>query len=291
MEILAKKKVLIMKRIAIILIILGISATVSAMQVQDTIIVPEAASAVDAGIEEDDDVIIDHNAMAAEKLAAEIIKYGRKYLGLRYRRGGTTPSGFDCSGFTSYVYGKFGYNLVHQSAGQTNDSRALPKNIKAYQPGDLCFFNGRRVGGTIGHVGIVTEIDTATNSFKFIHSSCSRGIVITDSREDYYARRFVSVRRVIPDFNKYDGPLEPDTIYNNVSEPTVASDTVAAAPVEQIVQQEQKPQPQPVYYKVKQGDTLSSIARKYHTTVAAICKLSKINQNKYLQIGQRLRVK
>lgn len=289
-----------MKRLAILLLTLSLFSAVWAfapVAVSDTIIVPDAALAVDAGLEDDDEAVVDHNAMAAEKLAAEMIKYGSKYIGLRYRRGGTTPQGFDCSGFTSYVYRKFGYNLVHQSAGQTKDSRALPKNMKAWQPGDLCFFNGRRAGGSsIGHVGIVTEIDTATNSFKFIHSSCTRGVVISDSREEYYARRFVTVRRVIPDFNKFQGSVEDDSlyIYNNVSEQKASvesTDTTKNTEVQTVPESEKKSEPQPVYYTVRKGDTLSSIARKYHTSVSAICRLSKINENKYLQIGQRLRVK
>ena len=66
---------------------------------------------------------------------------------------------------------------------------------KQLKPGDLVFFNGRKVGKRIGHVGIVTEVDTARGQFKFIHASNSRGVTESHSDEAYYKRRYVGACR------------------------------------------------------------------------------------------------
>lgn len=220
-----------------------------------------------------------------EQFADSLIAYSRKFIGTRYRSGGTTPAGFDCSGFTSYIYGKFGIELVHQSAGQVNDSRAIPKGIKAMQRGDLVFFKGRRRSG-IGHVGIITDIDTTAGIFYFIHSSNGRGIVISDSREPYYAARFVYARRVLPDFVDYAA------VYCEM--PVEICDSAVVAVADDSVTVVQQPEPEktkPVYHIIKRGDTLSSLARKYHTSVSAICKLNGIKETKILQLNERIRVR
>lgn len=224
-----------------------------------------------------------------EQFADSLIAYSRKFIGTRYRSGGTTPAGFDCSGFTSYIYGKFGIELVHQSAGQVNDSRAIPKGIKAMQRGDLVFFKGRRRSG-IGHVGIITDIDTTAGIFYFIHSSNGRGIVISDSREPYYAARFVYARRVLPDFVDYDAVYGYTPVLADDSIPAVVTDTSAV--VQPSLQPKLEPEKsEPVYHVIKRGDTLSALARRYHTSVAAICRLNGIKDTKILQLDERLRVR
>ena len=229
------------------------------------------------------------DGLRPEQFADTLISYSRKFIGTRYRGGGNTPAGFDCSGFTSFIYGKFGIELVHQSAGQVQNSRAIPKGIKAMQRGDLVFFGGRRRRG-IGHVGIITDIDTAAGIFYFIHSSNSRGIVISDSREPYYAARFVYARRVLPDFVDYDAVYGHSPVVTDNSIPVVESDTSAV--VQPSLQPKPEPEkPKPVYHVIKRGDTLSALARRYHTSVAAICRLNGIKETKILQLDERLRVR
>lgn len=79
---------------------------------------------------------------------SNIVSTGKKYLGTPYVYGGTTPSGFDCSGFTRYVYAKNGISLPRTSRAQ----RAAVKYTNNPQPGDLVFFNVG--GGAITHVAI-----------------------------------------------------------------------------------------------------------------------------------------
>lgn len=126
----------------------------------------------------------------------EILNFATKFKGVRYKLGATGPSRFDCSGFTSYVFSNFGYKLSRTSREQVNNGKTVEKS--ELLPGDLVFFNGRRAGGTrIGHVGIVTSVDTEKETFEFIHASCSQGVVVSKSTEPYYKKRYVMACRVV----------------------------------------------------------------------------------------------
>ena len=123
----------------------------------------------------------------------ELLEYAFTFLGTPYRHGAMSPRAFDCSGFTSYVYKKFGFQLDRTSGGQIADGRRISRT--ELQPGDLVFFNGRAVNRRIGHVGIVTKVKD-NNTFNFIHAA-SRGVTESNSSETYYARRYMGACRVI----------------------------------------------------------------------------------------------
>lgn len=113
-------------------------------------------------------------------------------LGTRYRSGGTTSKGFDCSGLMFTTFKELDITLPRSSHEMAKYGFEVPKS-KA-QKGDLIFFttNRRR---TISHVGMITEV--TDNEIKFIHSSTSSGVIISSSNEDYYSRRFVQINRVL----------------------------------------------------------------------------------------------
>ena len=123
----------------------------------------------------------------------EMLDYAFTFKGARYRSGSSSPKGFDCSGFTSYIFRQFGYTLHRSSSGQIANGRRVERDD--LRPGDLVFFNGRSVGGRIGHVGIVTEV--GDKDFKFIHSASSVGVTESKSTEPYYQRRYVGACRVL----------------------------------------------------------------------------------------------
>ena len=125
--------------------------------------------------------------------ADSMINFGKNYVGLRYRRGGSSKKGFDCSGYTMMVFGSFGIRLPHTSAGQ--GLIGIEVNNKNIQKGDLIFFKGRsRRGKRIGHVGIV--VSNRGEAVKFMHSSVSDGVREDWLASEYYKRRFVKVMRV-----------------------------------------------------------------------------------------------
>lgn len=132
-----------------------------------------------------------------DRLAADLLDYAHSFVGTRYRRGGKTPAGFDCSGFTGYVFREFGYSLSASSAAQYSDGHKVP--VDQIQPGDLLFFNGRARGSRVGHVGIAISADPVTGVVTFIHSSTSSGVRVDRTDAPYYACRFLGARRVLPD--------------------------------------------------------------------------------------------
>lgn len=130
----------------------------------------------------------------ARRQGTSMVDYAKNFIGTRYRRGAKGPKAFDCSGFTSYVFRKFGYSLSPASHLQGTQGQKI--KLDEAQPGDLIFFSGRRAGSRIGHVGMVVE--AGDGKVRFIHASTSQGVRI-DSYPDggYYSRRFIGVRRVI----------------------------------------------------------------------------------------------
>lgn len=129
--------------------------------------------------------------------ANDMLSLARTFLGLHYRYGGRTPKGFDCSGFTSYIFSQFGYDLKRSSREQFRYDGDEVDRMQV-QPGDLIFFKGRNSrSATVGHVGIVVDGDPVTGEITFIHSACTSGISIDTTNDPYYAKRFIGVKRVI----------------------------------------------------------------------------------------------
>jgi len=137
-----------------------------------------------------------------------LIEEAHKHLGKPYRFGGKGPKVFDCAGFARYVYAKFGYSLPGGSIPQSRMGRPV-KDRRQLQRGDLVFFQGRPGHGGVGHTGIVTEVDTVTGVFRFIHAATSTGVIYSYSTEEYYARRYLTARRLLPDRQKPELPPPP----------------------------------------------------------------------------------
>lgn len=129
------------------------------------------------------------NASAAAKPAGSaIVQEGKKYLGVPYRYGGSTPRGFDCSGFTSYTFKKKNIYIPRTAPEQFKKGKAVTKkNLKA---GDLVFFKTTSKK-SVSHVGIYI------GGNKFIHSA-GRGVSITSINDPYYWKsRYAGARRVL----------------------------------------------------------------------------------------------
>jgi peptidoglycan DL-endopeptidase CwlO len=113
----------------------------------------------------------------------EVVPIALRYLGVPYRWGGASPSGFDCSGFTMYVYGKIGISLPHLVSWQYRYGRQVSRSQLA--AGDLVFFNG------LGHVGIYI------GGGRFVHSPHTGDVVkISSIHESWYRSTWVGARRL-----------------------------------------------------------------------------------------------
>jgi len=107
--------------------------------------------------------------------------------GVPYRNGGTDLDGFDCSGFTQYVFGRHGITLDRETGAQFRmGQRVEPSDVKA---GDLLFFS--TVGSGPSHVAIAVDRD------EFVHAPSSRGLVRVERLSAaYWSERFIGARRV-----------------------------------------------------------------------------------------------
>lgn len=121
-----------------------------------------------------------------------MVQTANKYRNTKYAWGGASPSGFDCSGFTSYVFRAHHVELPRTSTDQAKTGRRIGK--RRARKGDLIFFRGSDAKKRkVGHVGIV--ISEKREPIKFIHAS-SRGVVINNLSDSYYKKRFRKVRRI-----------------------------------------------------------------------------------------------
>ena len=258
------------------------------------------------------------------KVADAIIKEAGRHLGKPYVYGGNGPQSFDCTGFTCFVFRKFGYELSRTSSDQARDGREVKGGMDKYQKGDLIIFGGRNAKKTPGHVGIFIAADSLNKRFTFIHASSS-GVTISHIDEPYFAQRFIGVRRILPDFppeekarrsrfslsellNSRTGAAR-DSVLNAVRErplvlfpdgswafvgedgkyiePDGARDFILNA--DGTWRSEEATTAE--YYTVRGGDTFQKIARKFGISVDSLLEMNGLNKRSVLRLGDRLRVR
>jgi cell wall-associated NlpC family hydrolase len=119
----------------------------------------------------------------------QVVAFAKKFLGVPYKWGGTTPAGFDCSGFVYYVYNSLGYKLSRMIVEMNKQGVYVPKS--ELQPGDVIIFQNTYASG-LSHVGIYV------GDGKFIHAPNSRSVVsFADLNSDYYTSHYYSARRLV----------------------------------------------------------------------------------------------
>jgi cell wall-associated NlpC family hydrolase len=135
-----------------------------------------------------------YESLGSVQKADSLISYAKKLLGRAYVYGDTGKKGFDCSGFTTHVFAKFGINVSRSSAQQAHDGEFVPR-LKA-QKGDLIVFTGTNPAiREPGHVGII--ISEPGEPLAFVHSSSNGGVKISEVENTRYDTRFLEVRRVL----------------------------------------------------------------------------------------------
>lgn len=136
-------------------------------------------------------------------VADSIIDYAMRFMRVPYVHAGRGPDKFDCSGFTHYVFSRFGYDLSYYAPDQLYQGWRVIHKPEELKRGDLVFYGGRRNKRQIGHVAIVVNNDVANHSFTFIHATVHQGVIVSTSTEAYYAQRYITACRVLPD-NLYE---------------------------------------------------------------------------------------
>ncbi|MDR0798799.1 MAG: C40 family peptidase [Dysgonamonadaceae bacterium] len=124
----------------------------------------------------------------------DLVDYAKNFIGVPYKFGGSTPQGFDCSGFTQFVFKQFNYELPRSAAGQGMIGETVAEDD--LRPGDLVFFKGNRKSIKIGHVGMIVHVYGKGN-FDFIHAYSPKktGIIIQNINER--SQGYLFVRRIV----------------------------------------------------------------------------------------------
>ena len=126
-------------------------------------------------------------------LVHNLIEKATDNIGVRYKAGGTTKSGFDCSGLVYTTFESENIKLPRSSYDQAKIGKVIPLNDA--KKGDLIFFKTNK-SRQINHVGLITEANP--DEVKFVHSSTSKGVIISSTKEPYYKNSFEQVNRVLP---------------------------------------------------------------------------------------------
>ncbi|ANH59025.1 C40 family peptidase [Dokdonia donghaensis] len=122
-----------------------------------------------------------------------IIKQAQAFSGTRYKFGGTTRKGMDCSGLIYVAFQK--ENIVLPRVSRDMAQRGKPVKNKDIDKGDLLFFRTSKSGKRINHVGLVTKVDG--DDIYFIHATTSKGVLTSNLNERYWNRAYVMARRVL----------------------------------------------------------------------------------------------
>lgn len=132
-------------------------------------------------------------ALETGSRASAVINNALEFEGVRYRYGGTTHKGMDCSGLIYVSFKKENINLPRITHDMAR--RGTPLEIKQVQEGDLLFFKTGKRRTKINHVGLVTEKND--KEIIFIHSTTSRGVIRSSLDETYWNKAFVSAKRIL----------------------------------------------------------------------------------------------
>ena len=123
--------------------------------------------------------------------ANKIVSTAKSYIGTKYKTGGTTKSGMDCSGLALTAYQSVNIQLPRTSTEQSKFGKRV--YIGELQPGDLLFFAANKGSKKVNHVGIITNV--SEKSILFVHASTSSGVREDDVLSDYYKPRYINATR------------------------------------------------------------------------------------------------
>lgn len=132
-------------------------------------------------------------AVAIPKTVANIIEHAKNFEGTRYKYGGTTKKGMDCSGLVVTAFKKEDILLPRTTSDLSKRGNWI--DVKKVKEGDLLFFATKKNNRRVNHVGIVTS--SRPGHVEFIHASTSRGVMISNLAEKYWYLAYVQARRVL----------------------------------------------------------------------------------------------
>lgn len=126
-------------------------------------------------------------------LGVELVDFAKQFEGVKYKYGGTTKKGMDCSGLIFETFKAYNINLPRVSRNMAQKGHKI--NIKDVKAGDLLFFHTDPKRNTINHVGMV--VSSRIGHVEFIHSTSSKGVIISSLAEHYWYYSFKEARRIL----------------------------------------------------------------------------------------------
>ncbi|TNJ44724.1 C40 family peptidase [Tamlana fucoidanivorans] len=139
----------------------------------------------------------EHNVVEAEEIvkskAEYIIAYAKQFQGVKYRWGGTTKAGIDCSGLIYESFKSQDITLPRISRDMAKKGKKIA--LKKVHTGDLLFFKTGNRRNSINHVGLIVAI--RNNDIEFIHASTKKGVIISHLNEIYWLKAFHEARRIL----------------------------------------------------------------------------------------------
>lgn len=133
------------------------------------------------------------NAKPSNNLALNIVEYAKEFEGVRYKYGGTTKKGMDCSGLVYTSFKAYDIDLPRISRNMAKEGEPIP--LEQVKVGDLLFFKTNGKHNAISHVGMV--VTALPGNVEFIHASTSLGVIISSLAEHYWYFSFVEARRIL----------------------------------------------------------------------------------------------
>ncbi|SFD38054.1 Cell wall-associated hydrolase, NlpC family [Algibacter lectus] len=133
------------------------------------------------------------NANSRRTKADNIIEYAESFEGVRYKWGGTTKAGMDCSGLIYESFRAYDVNLPRISRDMAKRGDKI--NLKDVHKGDLLFFKTGNRRNAINHVGLIVSIEN--NDIEFIHATSSKGVMTSWINETYWHKAFYEARRIL----------------------------------------------------------------------------------------------
>lgn len=125
--------------------------------------------------------------------ADDIIATAMTYTGVQYRYGGSSRKGIDCSGLLYVSFLEHGIQFPRVSYKMANEGKRI--GVPQVRKGDLLFFKTSKSGKRINHVGLVVDVED--DDIKFIHSTSSRGVIVSSLREGFWNYSFVKATRIL----------------------------------------------------------------------------------------------
>jgi len=130
---------------------------------------------------------------ADPNLAHTVVAHAMDYYGVRYKYGGMTKKGMDCSGLVYMAFHKENIEIPRISRDMAKKGVAI--SLNDVKKGDLLFFQTDKNKNTINHVGLV--INTSPRRIEFIHSTTGKGVITSTLKEPYWHRSFIEARRIL----------------------------------------------------------------------------------------------